>query len=458
MKQRLGIAAALLPDPELLILDEPTNGLDPAGIREVHVLLRGLAAGGLTILVSSHRLEEIQTVCDHLVIISEGRIRFQGPIGELLASQTGELVAVPEYATDLTRVAGLARAAGYAARIDAGQVRIAAPPHWAPRLNAAATAAGINLAGIWTAQTTLAEAFFALTDDDPEDAGAGPAPAAVIALPASVPREHRVGGGRMPGVFISELMKLRRPVLLLGGGAVLLGFIALVTVLGLDRVTGGSLGQFLRPIVLAELSQPGGLVLGLQRGGPLMGIVVLGIFAAAFGAEYSTGMLRNLLVREPRRLEFLAGKYLALLLFGAAVVLAAAIVSIAVAFAIAPSRGIATGAWTSAAGIAAVWTAIWHLILAALGFGTLGAALAVILRSPVAALAVGVVWVLPAEAILTAAWADGQYWLPGQLLQNLAAGGSASVPIGRTLITLAVYWVVVVVGTSVLFVRRDVAT
>ena len=395
MKQRLGIAAALLPDPELLILDEPTNGLDPAGIREVHVLMRSLAGGGLTIIVSSHRLEEIQTVCDHLVIINDGRIRFQGPIDELLTIHTGELVAVPEFPADLSRVAGFAHAAGYTARIDAGQVRIAAPSDWAPRLNAAATGAGINLAGLWTAQRTLADAFFTLTDEASEPASADAARAAVVALPASDPREHRVGGGRVPGVFVSELMKLRRPALLLGGGAVLLGFIALVTVLGLERVTSGSLGQFLRPIVLAELSQPGGLVLGLKRGGPLMGIVVLGIFAAAFGAEYSTGMLRNLLVREPRRLEFLAGKYLALLLFGAAVVLAAAIVSIGVAFAIAPSRGIATGAWTSEAGIAAVWSAIWHLIIAALGFGTLGAALAVILRSPVAALAVGVAWVLP---------------------------------------------------------------
>jgi len=138
-------------------------------------------------------------------------------------------------------------------------------------------------------------------------------------------------------------------------------------------------------------------------------------------------------------------------------VLACAAVSIGIAFAIAPSRGISTSAWASAAGVSAVWTAIWHLVLAALGFGTLGAALAVILRSPVAALAVGVAWILPAESILAAAWADGKYWLPGQLLQNLAAGGSASVPVGRTLITLGVYWVIVAVGTSVLFLRRDVA-
>jgi len=272
------------------------------------------------------------------------------------------------------------------------------------------------------------------------------------------PTAHRVGGGRIPGVFASELMKLRRPGPLIGGGGLLLGFTALVTVLGLERATGASWGQLLRPMVIAELSQPGGLVLGLNRGGTLMGIVVLGIFAAAFGTEYSTGALRNLLVREPRRLEFLTGKYLALLVFGTIVVFASAVVSVAIAFAIAPSRGIDTSAWTSAAGVAAVWSAMWHLTLAALGFGTLGAALAVVLRSPVAALAVGVAWILPAESILAAAWASGKYWLPGQLLQNLAVGGSASVSLSRTLITLGTYWLIVVIGTSLLFMRRDIAS
>jgi ABC-2 type transport system ATP-binding protein len=460
MKQRLGIAAAMLPEPELLVLDEPTNGLDPAGIREVRELLRAMADAGLTILVSSHRLDEIQTICDHLVIIDGGRIRFQGAIGELLERQTTEVVAIPERAGDAPRVAAIARSNGYAVRLDDGRIHVSAPAKWAPRLNAAATASGIILAALWVSHGTLEDAFFAMTADEGPPVDTAPR-AFVAPLPArgnGTWSAHRVGGGRIPGVFVSEIMKLRRPGLLLGGGGVLLGFTALVTVLGLERATGASLGQLLRPIVIAELSQPGGLVLGLNRGGTLMGIVVLGIFAAAFGTEYTTGALRNLLVREPRRLEFLSGKYLALIVFGIVVVFASAIVSISTAFAIAPSCGIDTSAWTSAAGVSAVWSAMWHLTLAALGFGTLGAALAVVLRSPVAALAVGVAWILPAESILAAAWADGKYWLPGQLLQNLAVGGSASVSLSRTLVTLGVYWTIVAVGTSLLFVRRDVAS
>src|ERR1700761_5806726 len=87
MKQRLGIAAALLPAPELLILDEPTNGLDPAGIREMRGVMRGLADRGITVLVSSHLLAEIEAVCDQLVMIESGRIVFQGAVEGLLAAQ-----------------------------------------------------------------------------------------------------------------------------------------------------------------------------------------------------------------------------------------------------------------------------------------------------------------------------------------------------------------------------------
>src|ERR1039458_9971346 len=93
IKQRLGVAVALLPDPELVILDEPTNGLDPAGIREIRSLLRSLTDRGITVFVSSHLLSEIEAICDHLVMIESGRIAFQGSIDEMLAAQHSELLA-----------------------------------------------------------------------------------------------------------------------------------------------------------------------------------------------------------------------------------------------------------------------------------------------------------------------------------------------------------------------------
>jgi ABC-2 type transport system ATP-binding protein len=89
MKQRLGIAAALLGDPRLLILDEPVNGLDPNGIREVRDLLQRLAQSGKTVFVSSHLLGELQRICSHLVVIDKGRLRYQGTVDGLLAQGLG---------------------------------------------------------------------------------------------------------------------------------------------------------------------------------------------------------------------------------------------------------------------------------------------------------------------------------------------------------------------------------
>jgi len=86
MRQRLGIAQALLGHPKLLILDEPANGLDPAGIREIRELLRSLAAEGMSVFVSSHLLAEVQLMCDRVAIIHRGRVLKEGPVHELLAA------------------------------------------------------------------------------------------------------------------------------------------------------------------------------------------------------------------------------------------------------------------------------------------------------------------------------------------------------------------------------------
>jgi ABC-2 type transport system ATP-binding protein len=85
MRQRLGVARSLLADPELLILDEPTNGLDPAGIHEFRTMIRGFVAEGRTVLLSSHLLDEVEKICDEVAIVDHGRVVMQGSIAELAA-------------------------------------------------------------------------------------------------------------------------------------------------------------------------------------------------------------------------------------------------------------------------------------------------------------------------------------------------------------------------------------
>ena len=120
MKQRLGIAAALLTEPQLLVLDEPTNGLDPQGIRDMRDLLRSLAADGPTVLVSSHLLGEVQQACDWLVIVEAGRLVHSGPTAALLTGS--EAVLAPEDPVDLPRLERLLRERGLEVRTDEGRL------------------------------------------------------------------------------------------------------------------------------------------------------------------------------------------------------------------------------------------------------------------------------------------------------------------------------------------------
>jgi ABC-2 type transport system ATP-binding protein len=98
MKQRLAIAATLLKDPALLILDEPTNGLDPSGIREVREVIRGLGDAGVTVLLSSHILAEVQQVCSAATILGNGRTLATGSVAELIGSSTSQRVVAPDVA------------------------------------------------------------------------------------------------------------------------------------------------------------------------------------------------------------------------------------------------------------------------------------------------------------------------------------------------------------------------
>jgi ABC-2 type transport system ATP-binding protein len=168
MKQRLGIAAALLPRPELLILDEPTNGLDPAGIVEMRGLIRSFADDGITVLVSSHLISEIEQVCDHIVMIRGGRLVHQGPVAELAAGQRPDIVLAPEHAADLERLAKIFEVSGLSVTASPGDgtAIVSASGASAADLNRLAARAGITLRQISERTHSLEDVFFQLTGTD----------------------------------------------------------------------------------------------------------------------------------------------------------------------------------------------------------------------------------------------------------------------------------------------------
>ena len=163
MKQRLGIAAALLPSPDLLILDEPTNGLDPAGIVEIRGCLRSLAAEGRTVIVSSHLLGEIQAACDMVVIIRFGEVLFSGSIGDLLARAVPHVEVMPEHPEDLGRLAATLVAAGWEVTGDDGELRVAADDDATCDINRAATSIGVTLRKLVATQEDLEDVFLRMT-------------------------------------------------------------------------------------------------------------------------------------------------------------------------------------------------------------------------------------------------------------------------------------------------------
>jgi ABC-2 type transport system ATP-binding protein len=166
MKQRLGIAAALLGDPSLLILDEPINGLDPAGVHEMRGLIERLATGSRTVLVSSHVLAELEQVSDWLIVIDDGRLVFQGPASELLDRSGASLAVAPEHPGELDRLRGLLRAAGHESRAVADHLEIAVdgndPRRLAAALNRAASRGGIVLAELRVIGATLEDRYLTM--------------------------------------------------------------------------------------------------------------------------------------------------------------------------------------------------------------------------------------------------------------------------------------------------------
>ncbi len=166
MKQRLGIAAALLPNPKLLMLDEPTNGLDPEGIQEVRDLLRKFADQGTSVFVSSHLLSELELISDYLVMLRKGEVVFAGSMQDLLEQQQPVLIAKTASGEDLGKLEKIAEKFGHVASIRDGALYIQGPVDWAATFNKAAFDEGITLSQLTPLLPNLEATFFEMTGDN----------------------------------------------------------------------------------------------------------------------------------------------------------------------------------------------------------------------------------------------------------------------------------------------------
>ncbi|MGI8810151.1 MAG: ABC transporter ATP-binding protein [Acidimicrobiales bacterium] len=170
MRQRLGIAIALLKDPQLLVLDEPANGLDPAGIKEVRELLRGLGAEGRTVFVSSHLLSEVQQTCDRVAVLARGRCVASGPVDDVLAAggSQGLIVRLADLEGGRAALAG----AGIDSVLDGDHLKVALPPADAERVTRALVRKRLYLTELRPEEISLEAVFLELTGEHPAEEGA----------------------------------------------------------------------------------------------------------------------------------------------------------------------------------------------------------------------------------------------------------------------------------------------
>ena len=167
MRQRLGVACCLLGDPELLILDEPMNGLDPAGMHEMRAMIASLADEGRTVVLSSHLLDEVQRTCDTVAIVDRGRIVRQGPIDELIRGAGGMVVQIdcaePARAVQLIDQADVAADTVLADTVLTVTLPAGASRELVADINRRLVGAGISVYGLREIQTSLEDWFLSVT-------------------------------------------------------------------------------------------------------------------------------------------------------------------------------------------------------------------------------------------------------------------------------------------------------
>jgi ABC-2 type transport system permease protein len=216
-----------------------------------------------------------------------------------------------------------------------------------------------------------------------------------------------------------------------------------------ERVSG-------RGVTVGSLSGAGGGTEVFTTAVSFAGTFLFVVFVGVVAVEFSRGTFRTMLLYQPRRLRLLAGKTAALLALAAAVLAVAEVLTWVAAKLLAPSQGVATGNWVSAAALGQGVADYGSVLFWVTGYALLGATLAVLVRSVPIALAVGIAWAGPFEHLLQDAWEPAQRFFPGLLLEAFVAGGTSQVSATRSLLTVALYGAAAAALAGTLFARRDV--
>ena len=259
-------------------------------------------------------------------------------------------------------------------------------------------------------------------------------------------------------VVRAEWRKLRRPTLFFGTIGAALSFTNLFTTL-LYRLIDSPRGNSdpANPISREMLSSFGGSVIGFSNVAGLLGIIAYCVFAAQTAQEYTYGTLRNLLVRQPGRLRLLAGKLISMKLFALLMVLISGVVSIAISYVLAPRAKVERSLWFTSDGWTQITQTFVNVSISVVGFGILGMIMGLLLRSPISAISIGVIWILIIENILGAVESSTLDWLPGNQLNVIVMGGTPQVSYSHGMTLAAIYIGVGAIIAAVLFSRRDVA-
>ncbi|WP_117209245.1 ABC transporter permease subunit [Allorhizocola rhizosphaerae] len=259
----------------------------------------------------------------------------------------------------------------------------------------------------------------------------------------------------MVAAFLSEMVKLRQRTYWLMA-AVMVAFMAITMVMSISGAGDAPSDRGPAGLVLAlqQLQASDGLGRSLGNAATFLGIVAVTLIALNVGGEYDHGTLRNLLVRQPRRIRLLGGKTAALMSFLAGTTIVTGLAGVGMAHLLASN--VDTTAWQTRDGLTATTAGVAGLTAAVLGWASLGVLAGILLRSAAIAIGAAVAYALPVEILLTVVAGDVARWLPGQLFQALARGGTPDVNPTTALLGSAAWATAAMLLAALIFRHRDV--